>query len=464
MAKVTDIIKQVSGASNLYENPTEVEMWQSWYKGYVADFHSYDVYNGKATIKCRRLSLQLAKRVCEDWANLLVNEKTDIALDNQQAQERLYKVLDDLKFWRKANVGVEKSFALGMGALVLSVDDITVDGDGVAKEDGKIGLQFVTRDKMIPITVTAGEITECAFVSKDTNYTYISVHLIDKATGNYVIHNIIGTGNGDNVGFDLQNPGQYWVFNTKSPLPWFFIFKPNIADNIDINSPFGISVFANSIDVMKTADIIFDSYSTEFLLGRKRVFVAAPPQMIDTATGEMRPTFDSRDLVYYNLPETADGEPFIKETAGELRVDAHNNAIQNVLNLLSYNCGFGTNHYRFDGGSIATATQVISENSDMFRTLKKHEILLDEVLKQFFATLVYALNTFTDIKVGHVDNIEIRFDDSIIEDKAAERAQDRQDVQMGAMTLVEYRMKWYNEDKETAEANVAELYKYALEE
>ena len=34
---------------------------------------------------------------------------------------------------------------------------------------------------------------------------------------------------------------------------------------------------------------------------------------------------------------------------------------------------------------------------------------------------------------------------------------DRQDVNMGVMSKVEYRMKWYNEDEETAKQKLAEI-------
>ena len=48
--------------------------------------------------------------------------------------------------------------------------------------------------------------------------------------------------------------------------------------------------------------------------------------------------------------------------------------------------------------------------------------------------------------------ITIDFDDSIIEDKEAERKQYKEDVALGAMSLLEYRMKVYNEDKNTAQS------------
>ena len=57
------------------------------------------------------------------------------------------------------------------------------------------------------------------------------------------------------------------------------------------------------------------------------------------------------------------------------------------------------------------------------------------------------------------DNLHIfviDFDDSIIEDKGAERQQDRQDVSMGVMRHEEYRAKWYGETVEQAKKNLPE--------
>ena len=52
--------------------------------------------------------------------------------------------------------------------------------------------------------------------------------------------------------------------------------------------------------------------------------------------------------------------------------------------------------------------------------------------------------------------INIDFDDSIIEDKAAERQSDRNDVAMGVMGLDEYRSKYYGETIEEARKNLPE--------
>lgn len=134
----------------------------------------------------------------------------------------------------------------------------------------------------------------------------------------------------------------------------------------------------------------------------------------------------------------------------ELRTEQHEQAINNDLNLLSFKCGFGTQYYRFERGTVATATQVISENSDMYRTIRKHEIILQDVLTDLIRTIIRLGKTANVSGLAENTDIVIDFDDSIIEDKQTERAEDRKDVAMGAMGLPEYRAKWYGETEEVA--------------
>ena len=209
----------------------------------------------------------------------------------------------------------------------------------------------------------------------------------------------------------------------------------------------------NAIDVLKKLDTEFDSYCNEFDLGRKRIFVA--PEMLTNIDGT--PAFDPDDSVFYALPEDYDKEQngLIKEVDMNLRVEQHSKAINDDLNYLSLKCGFGTERYRFESKSVKTATEVISENSDMYRMLKKHEIILEDALKKLIRIII-RLGIVAGNQLELDADIVINFDDSIIEDKDSERQQDRQDVSMGVMRLEEYRAKWYGETEEQAKKNLPE--------
>ena len=133
-----------------------------------------------------------------------------------------------------------------------------------------------------------------------------------------------------------------------------------------------------------------------------------------------------------------------------LRTQEHNTGIQDQLNLLSSKCGFGESHYRFDQGNISTATQVISENSTLFRNIKKHEIILEQVLVELCRIILRLGNVAMGAGVNEDVEISIDFDDSIIEDEQTDFSRDMQLLNAGILNDWEFRAKWLNEDDETA--------------
>ena len=254
------------------------------------------------------------------------------------------------------------------------------------------------------------------------------------------------------------------VIHTGSTERQFVIDRLNIANNYNSNSPMGMAIFANATDILQGLDTIYDSYINEFVLGKKRIFVAPEVLYVDPITGE--PAFDPNDAVFYQLPEDTlkDGGKPITEVDMQIRAEEHEKGINNALNMLSVKCGFGLNHYKFENGNIQTATQVISENSDMYRTINKHEIILRDVLEELIR-IIARLGRVIGVGTDPETEIVVEFDDSIIEDKQAERQSDRQDVSMGAMGLVEYRAKWYGEtEEEAARKIVAESPEDTIEE
>ena len=440
---IEKVIKEITGKDVVAFNDL-TDTWLQYYKGDVDKFHNYKVYNGVKEISTKRKTLNMPKKICEDWANLLLNEKTDVVVGDDEQQDNLWELLNSVNFWTKGNEGVEKTFALGTGAFVETAD-----------KDGNERLQFISRQKIYPITFDQDKITECAFVNITSGTTLIQIHALG-SDGNYKIRTLEYKKDVKDTSDDIGKLIQDDVFDTESPLAWFQILKPNIANNVDINSPMGISIYANALDVLQGVDLAYDGFCEEMRLGQARIFMNKALTRYDE-TGENL-VFDVNEKGFYYLGE-GENTKSIELYNPTLRTDGYFNGINNALNLLSSKVGFGENHYRFDKGGIATATQVISENSEMFRSLKKHEILLQEVIIGVCKALMYIHNNFTNkqFKFDLDANIEVKFDDSIIEDKETMKMTDRQDINMGVMSKVEYRVKWYNEDEETAKQKLAEI-------
>lgn len=454
-------------SESFYEKVAE---WKSWYQGNVKGFHNYRVRNGESMVNCKRYSLGMGKKLCEDWANLLLNEKVQITLEGDKEQEFIDRILTENNFAVKANEMQEMKSALGTVAYIPRVvgQEVNESGEIVPGNASGIVLDYVTIENIYPLAWQNGYISECAFSSVVTrggrDYLYLQIHRKEDG-GEYVIENRIYRYDNEQLadealtnvkGFERIPP----VVHTGSNKRQFVIDRPNIANNFNYLLPTGVSVYANAIDVMQGVDIAYDSYVNEFKLGKKRIMVK--PSAAKYLDGE--PVFDSSDVAFYVLPEDVNDGSVITPIDMTLRTAEHNTGIQDQLNILSSKCGFGETYYRFDGTSVATATQVISENSTMFRTIKKHEIVLEQALTELCRILLRLGNTAMNAGLNEDVEISIDFDDSIIEDKATDFSRDMQLLQAGIMNDWEFRMKWMNEDEATAKAALPKMQDMTTEE
>ena len=92
------------------------------------------------------------------------------------------RILDDNLFWVKANAGIESSFALGFGSLVISIVDAVVGDKGtiIKTDDAKVRIDFVNRFHTKVISTHNGVITEAMFEFKNGKETTYIAHTLDE--------------------------------------------------------------------------------------------------------------------------------------------------------------------------------------------------------------------------------------------------------------------------------------------
>lgn len=438
---------------------SNIQMWRSWYKGNVASFHNYFIYNGDKKIKQHRYTMNMAKEITEDWADLIWSEKCKISVENEESQNQFEELVNKLDLYSVINQAIEKANALGTVGLVAGVYDIKSNEDETTLDvsESKVRIDLVNVDNIFPLTWNNKEITECAFGSveyiKGKQYVVLSVHQIKEATGNYVIKNhLFEVTNGTITEIEMDDTLK--EFDTKSKTKWFSIFKPLITNNIYENTPFGISLYANAIDNLKACDIPFDALKDEVKNGRKRTFVRA--DLLKYDSGEGRLTFDPEDTTIYQLPQRATKDDLIQSDTDDLRVDSLIQSINTNLNILASKVGFGQNYYHFDGQTLSTATQVVSSNSKMFRRKKKLEVGYESAIYDLVNAICYASTAFGHMNIN-TEGLVIQFDDSIIEDKEAESIRAGREVSNGILSKVEYRMKIFGETEEIAKQKIAQI-------
>ena len=442
-----------------YDN---IDLWLQWYQGKVRGFHDYRVYNGLRRVHCTKLTAGLAKTVCENWADLLCNNKVVITLEGEAEQDFFDAVCAANNFGRMMNLYEEYCFALGTSAVVACVSGMEVDEEGIATGPATdIRLDFIRADGIFPLSWQNGVVRECAFATTRSlfgnDYTYLQLHRLGD-DGCYLIENRVYLREGDNLhelplcdipAFATVAP----VFHTHLTRPLFVINTPNIANNLAPDVPMGVSVYANAVDQLKDCDNIFDSHNSEFVLGRKRIMVK--PEALKNMDGE--PLFDANDLVFYYLPEDSSNGSTVREIDSTLRSEAHFTGLQTALDMLALKCGFGASHWQFDAGHITTATQVLSANSTEFRTQKKHELVLESVLTELARTILRLGNTFMGLRLRENVEISIDFDESVIEDRASEFDRECRMLELGVLDREEFRAKWLNENLKTARKAISSI-------
>lgn len=413
---------------------------KEWYRGDVNDFHHYNVNLANGTTKkCERLTMNMAKKSCEDFSKLLWTEKTKIELDTKENTRKLWKILDSKKndFTINFPVAVEKAFALGNGATV------------EYKDNGETVIDYIDGDLIMPYKYTNsyiyGLLTISQFIEKDSDekdvcYTHLTFHEFD-GTEYVKINELYKSGVenelGDLIDFKSKFPKVKDVYKVKTKAPHFQVFGPNIANNYDFSSPLKISIFANSFDRLKAIDKKYDSFMNEFELGKKRIIVSSKALKgkveSDPETGESRTVkyFDAEDKVYVAVDgNEMEGQP-AKEIDFELRTEEHINAINAELNWYSSNIGLGSNFYKFDGVSVKTAKEVMSENSEAFRSRVHHQLVIHNAVYDLVAAIC-------DLEGIKTTSITITSDDSIIEDTDSKQMRSMQEVSQGLKSKKRY--------------------------
>ena len=98
--------------SNDYYN--KIEEWTDWWRGYHEPFHHIVYENGKKKKSRDMYTMKMAKKICEDWASILINDKTYIKLDDKSSERFIIGdtenggVFGSNNFWDQANDLMEK--------------------------------------------------------------------------------------------------------------------------------------------------------------------------------------------------------------------------------------------------------------------------------------------------------------------------------------------------------------------
>lgn len=438
-----------------------IYVWQAIYKGFYKAWHVVDLHTiNDPKGKTRTLAtMNAGKMACAQMARYVWNEQCRITVSTtgktgdgpDPLDGFLQKVLHDNRFYTAFGDLLEKSFALGGGALKEWVE-VPKDKDGNDTGEGRIRIGYTMASQFVPTAWDNSRVTSGIFVNREAKdgyyYTTVEWH---RLTGNsYRVTNelyrnpIKGDEPQNILGWRYPLDKIYPLLSPDTTIQdvhgaFFQYIRPFGANYADDNSPLGMSIYASALNTLHGLDIMFDSLQREFVLGKKRII--APARVMKLASGvnggPPQRYFDANDEVWEALATDNPDDLKVYDNSVDLRVEPHISGINGELSILCAQVGFDPGILSFDATKgMKTAREVISENSKTFGTVKAHENIVREAVKEmvcaiFDLAIHYGL-TYDGKKIEDLAadgyEVAVKFDDSIIEDKEA-------DINRGAMLV-----------------------------
>ena len=431
-------------------------IWKLLWKGFYKPWHyipAPTIDNPDAHRNMSRMSM--AKALCAEMAGLVWGEEcsVNVSINGLEStdenpdplNEWMQKTLDKNAFNEKMQESIEEGCALG-GAAYKTWSEVRHDENGnEIPETRKIMIGYAMADQFVPTAWDNAKVTEGVFISRIAKggyyYTRLEWHKWNGLT--YVITNELyrseiqkGANPEDTqdilgVRYPLAEIYPYLDEITEVPVEesLFSYWRTPIANNLDDNSPLGMSIYGNALDTLRSLDICYDSFDREFRLGKKRIIVPARAvrAVVDPVSGKLVRYFDATDETYEALASDTPDDLKITDNSVALRVEEHVAAINAFLSILCMQVGFSAGTFSFDQHTgLKTATEVVSENSKTYKTIKTIQNQIRPAIEHLVRNIidVAILYEMTDdngtpisslVAPGY--NVTITFDDGVTQDR-----------------------------------------------
>lgn len=395
-----------------------IELWSACYSGKAPWVDGDKV-----------VSLRLEKSITRELANVALNEMT-VKISNEQ--------LDGI-FRRSLAGHLNRSLQRGLatrGLILKPLADNTT--------------QFIAADLYIPLSADVnGRYRDIIFPEYkklgNRYFTRFERHTLGK-NGLTITNTAYLSGFADSLGREvpLDYVEEWANYAPRVTFPVdrmiFGQFSVPIDNTID-NDQNGVSVFADALDIIKRADIQYGRLDYEFESARRRIH--ADMTLLKKTGGG----YKIDDDIYVDV--NGDKDDFFSEFSPALRQDGFVAGLEEYKREIEFAVGLSYGDISNPQYVEKTATEV---NASKFR--KRNTVdKIQEQLRVCLEDYVWALAFYNRMtKSGYEFTCD--FKDSILNDEASEREEDRKDLANGTLRPEEYRAKYRNETLEEAKANL----------
>ena len=383
------------------------------------------------------VSLGIEEGICREFADCALVE-----METSVSNERLDKI------YQKNIASLQEGLALGSFVL---------------KPLGGAMAEFVSADKIIPISFgDDGKPNDIAFltvkkVGDEDYFTRFERHYF--LNGNLTIENrCFHSRTANDIGLPCSLEAvKEWGNIDPGPITYpgmsrmdFGYYRNPIKNKVD-ESACGVSVYDSAVDLIRKADIQGARLDWEYESGERAIHVDNRALKQDKSTGKFRMSKLNKRLYRGLNLEAGKDQELLKEYSPEMRDEAFKRGLEEYKREIEFSVGLAYGDLSDVHEVAKTATEIKASKNRKYNRVTAIQNNLYNCLEDFAAGLA-----FYNSMLNSGYEFSCKFNDSILTDEEAERQQDRQDVSMGVMSQLEYRMKWYNEDETTAKKMLPE--------
>lgn len=458
-------------------------------KNYYADsLEKVNYLNSYGEKKSRPLSsVNVTKLAARRLASIIFNEQCSVnvsGIDGNSKQTEAQQLIDDVfereDFFTTFEQHLEEWIALGSGAIRPYV------------KNDEIHLAWVNADQFYPLNVNTNEVKEAAIASKTTHvendeqvyYTLLEFHQkvntnqgkgyqityeLYRSTDSTIVGEQVPLGRLDEYA-DLQ-PISY-VVGDDVKYPLFAFFKTPGANNIDMESPLGLGISDNALNIVDNINMTNDQFQWEVRMGRRRI--AVPKSMLmrpKTRNNKVPdythpPMFDTDETVYQAMYDSAGNSQMkITDLTTPIRNVQYQATMDYFLHEYENMVGLSQGTFTATPSGVQTATEVVSNNSMTYQTRSSYLTMVEKTISGLVTAileLAQCQDLFSDGKArwnGDVDEVQtnVDFNDGVFVDQNAQMEADLKALAAGAMPKKQFLMRNYNLDEDKAEQWLAEL-------
>ena len=235
--------------------------------------------------------------------------------------------------------------------------------------------------------------------------------------------------------------------------PLFSYFRMPFANKIDPDSPAGVSVFADAVELIEDADRQYSRLLWEFEGGELAIDADVDALRYDKKNPNGR-LARGRERLFRRLDIQQGDKGLYEVFSPQLRDASLTNGLNEILIHIEDACGFARGTIsRLTGTVEKTAEEIKSTRQRTYTLVSDVQKALQNALEGLVATMDALCDLYSLCPKGAVD-ASFEFDDSVVCDRAAEFSEKQQLVSAGIMQPYEFRMWYFGEDEETAKAAV----------